>query len=319
MIRKNHVIPAFILRYFKNPGSDRKGPQVSYLILESREVEDNYISDRNDYYNIKNFYSTEPLSSIVNPDLVEINNLFKRKDFDLEKNLSIVESKASPIIRKVVNNIDVKLTQKEIAYLKEYFVIQNLRTRNLKEAFKKFKIKFPDYFKEKLSEKVRNPESIKEFIKKNYPDMNAKKRRELCKQFLKSKKIQKAIEKENQKARDCFNEVFKSDKSHSIYIINKEIRDIFFKETRLDSLNLNILINNTSEEFLLTDAGVLMDENKQEYILPITPKICIAFTNITKKKRNLDVDEVRKFNRSSRDTSMSVLFGTRKQLELFEK
>ena len=334
MTNKNHFIPEFILKYFKNPGTDS---QVSYLILQSNEIKDKNSSSLDKYYNIRNFYSTEPLNSVINSDYIGINPVFERNDLNLEKNLSFIESNVSNIILKIINNIDVKLTPKEIAYLKEYLVIQHLRTKKFKEDFENFPIEFPDDPEEKIRENIleedRRGESnirIKEAFKEKFPDKNAKERREPYRQFLKLKKrnpdlliesLEKTpeIEKLIQKARQLFNKAYNSDNSHSIAIINKENRDNYFKETMLDSLNFNILINKSPEEFLLTDAGVSINKKGDCIYLPITPKICIAFTKKTEKKRNLDVDEVRAVNRLSKEESRFVLFGTKTQLELFKK
>ncbi len=331
MARKNHFIPAFILRNFKNPEFNS---QVSYLILENNIIKDKNITSFNQYFNIKRFYSTDSLNSIITNSTsgIIINPLFERSDLDLEENLSIIESKASTIIDKIVNNVDTDLTQEEINYLKEYFVIQHLRTKKFKEDYAKSPMEFPDDFEEKLLEDIQNVDiDMKKLIKEKHPNKNAKERRELYKTFLKYKKENpnyrveylekksKEIEAEIQKARNMFNKVFNSDKSHSIFIINNDNRNNFFDITNLDSLNFNILINNTDEEFLLTDAGVLItedgDEESRKYTLPIMPRICLAFTKVLERKQILTLDSIKEFNRLSKEESMFVIFGNKNILD----
>ncbi|MCF7860900.1 DUF4238 domain-containing protein [Candidatus Woesearchaeota archaeon] len=335
MTRKNHFIPAFTLRNFKNSETDN---QISYLIKNNNAIENRNITSLNQYYNIKRFYSLKSLNQIKEEceNLLIINPKFTLLDNDLEDNLSSLESKNAPIIDKINHDHNYSPTEDELILLKEFFIIQHLRTRKFKEDFGKYSQEFPTDFEKELIEDIRKSNiDFKELIKHDYPNKNSKERRKLYIDFMRFKKKNPdyridslknnpyAIKSTVEKFRTMFNKVFNSDESHSIFIINKESRDNFENITKLNERTYSLLVNQTEVPFLLSDSGVLETDdqstNQQEYFLPISPRFCIAFTKNKAFLQNVDADFVQNFNQFIYEESMFVVFGDSEILETFKR
>ncbi len=330
MARKNHFIPAFVLRNFKNTETSN---QISYLQKEEDIIENRNIDSLNQYYNIKRFYSEKPLNKIQEEcdNLLYINPQFFLLDRDLEENLSAFESKISPIFEKIINNEDYIPSSFELNLLKEFFIIQHLRTKKFREDFSKYSEEFPADFEQELIADIRNANiDFKEILREQYPHKNSKERRKIYLDFLRYKKKNPdyrvesfkknpyAIKSTINKFRNMFNKIYNSEESHSIFIINKESSDNLKKITGLDERTYTLLVNETQTPFLLSDSGVLEtnDEsrNKQEYFLPISPRLCVSFTKNKVKKQIVDESFVKQFNKFIYEESMFVVFGTKNKI-----
>lgn len=328
MPRKNHFIPAFILRNFKEP---KFKANISYLIKDTSQIEQRNITSFNKYYNIKAFYSRDSLKTIltsINPS-IEINPLFVDLENDLENELSKIELRASQIFQKIINNSDIELSNDEINFVKEYIIIQHLRTKKFMEDFSNFPFDFPEDFEESLIEEVEMADvDIKKIIKQENPQKNSAERREIYRQFLKFRKknpqyrtrmlTEQEISQAVEEARANFNAHFNSDNSHTLFIIKKKSRDDFIELVKMNQLNMTILLNYTSELYNLPDAGVIISReanSNYKITLPIHPKISIVFSDSDFKKQQVSIESVKEFNRLCKDESMFVVFGNKSSLE----
>jgi hypothetical protein len=302
---KHHSLPRFITKNFI--GADEK---IYYYSKKG-----NNISERVPYYNQlqdNNFYSNKTLTELGTIfNHIIINPLFKDIDKPLEKNFDInLEQPLSRILKRIIepliNGERIMLTNEETLFIKEYLVIQHLRTSQFKKISKEVRdkiLKLPPNVREIVME-IENKRAIdpKEFVKKRFFYLNSKQRREKVKQLKKllekpdflagirsSQSTANVLEDEIKKAEENFERIRMNPDKHSSEIIDIKMRNSLFRKCDLDNKRISFVLNETSIPFVLADTGLVLmgldyiiDDNliKSEIrvYLPIHPKILIELS-----------------------------------------
>jgi hypothetical protein len=327
---KDHFIPRFIIRNFTDSNEN-----IRFYNKETRLVS----PEINHYTQLQkwNFHSKKSLIELKNlfPD-IEINSIFNKSiNEDLETALNhCLESSMSVIVAKIVqkfnNREKIILTEEENYLVKEYVVIQHLRTLKFKMISKEFNEKFslPPDFKDKIIEMENNREiNIKAIIKKRGSQLNHQARRELEMKWRKKlKKNPKFVEEIRQilfnesldgMVKDAeveIKEILTHPERHSAQIINKKQRDSFFRICGLDKKGVKIIINLTDIPFVLGDTGILMmaddfiGKNNLEIFLPIHPNLVIGLSENLPENAVIDDTFVANFNRISKEESYKNVY-----------
>jgi hypothetical protein len=130
----NHIVPSFIMHNFRIPQSKHG---ILVFNKGNKNYEQRNIKNKHGFYNLKYFYSREPIQEVIKiiPG-AEINPLLALPDKILEINLErFIESPFKTISEKIIN--DIPINNEEEKFIKEYSLIQRLRNTKFKEDFKK--------------------------------------------------------------------------------------------------------------------------------------------------------------------------------------
>lgn len=334
---RDHYLPRLIIRNFTNSSGG-----ICFL-----HKKDNKIYGPVDHYRQlqeKDFYSKKPLHELKElfPH-IELNPIFQNKDLNLDENIRIyIETPAGIIFSKIIqflsNGKEPKLSNSEIDLVKEYFIIQHLRTpRNKVISIEVNKtLKLPLNVGEIVMQKESQREIVpKDFINKYFSNLNHKQRREKLKLFNKQlKKNPKFIEeiRNSQEIKDLLdNKIKKSEEDlerirthpdkHSSEILDFKLRNIFSKRTdvNFDNRRLKFLVNNTKIPFVLSDTGIQMicwdygTKKELHLYLPISPQILIEFSENSTNAELVNEDFIREFNQISKEESFINVYSNSKE------
>ncbi len=329
---RDHFVPRFIIRNFIDSNGNIRFYNKKTRVV-SKEVH---------HYNQLqkwDFYSKKSLSELKNlfPD-IRINPIFNSNLNDkLEDALNYcLENPMSAIVTKIIEKFnkgaEITLSEKEKILVKEYIIIQHLRTLKFKMVSKVFNERFsmPLRVKDQIIEKENNRQiDIKAIIKRRSSHLNHKGRRELEMKWRKKlKKNPNLVNKIRQqlfdelldgmvkKAEEDIKEILIHPERHSAMIINKKQRDSFFKKVKIDKKDIKIVANLTKTPFALGDTGIVImaddpeGKTNLEIFLPIHPKIVIGLSKNLPKNTLIDDNFVANFNRISKEDSYKNVYST---------
>jgi len=293
----NHTIPNFLLKNFRISGTSSG---IFYLDMVGTINQKN-TKNRSELFNLKDFYSKKPLTELLkNKPHIEINPIFKKLDEPLEKNLdTFIEKPFSTIVNKIIEtkNLNI-LASEDLCFIKEYLMIQFIRTSRYKEDVK--------YLGSKMEILSINEISrlIVQFARNNCnassPRVNSQSRE---------------VRQEAQRIRLRL-AYWKDPDFHSAEIIDKNKRDAFYQKTGLHEKNVSLLLNETQSPFILPDTGVTLidDSGSIEILLPLNPLMCLKFSGDTEKITKIaDETSINSINVLSLKDSFKAVFSDRKK------
>lgn len=332
---KDHYLPRLIIRNF----IDSSG-KIYFFNKKDKKVYGPF-----DHYNQlqeKDFYSKRSIKELnsIFPH-IEVNPMFQDSNLSLDKNMELyIEGPASNVFSKVIeqlleNNLPI-ISQAEIKLIKEYFIIQHLRTpmhKRISNEVHKKTLKLPDNVREIIMKKEHEREiNPREFVNKYFTNLNHKQRREKLKLFNKkleenpnfikeirdSKKTEEILEAEIKKSEEELERIKTHPDKHSSEILDFKLRNIFSKriDVNLDSRSIKFVINNTKIPFILSDTGIKIIcwdygfKKELHLYLPIHPKILIEFSQDSKKIEFADELFVKEFNQISKDESLLNVYSS---------
>lgn len=248
----------------------------------------------------------------------------------------------SNIIKHILENNIPAILQEEEDLIKEFFIIQHLRTpmhKRISIEIHKISLKLPENIKERVMD-IENSRSVdfKEIVKNKFPNLNSKQRREkttelkkLLKKRLKedpdfiknirnSKQTEEILEAEVKKSEEELERIKIHPDKHSSEILDFKLRNIFSKrvDIDLDNRSIKFLVNNTNIPFVLSDTGIKIIcwdygfKKDLHLYLPIHPKILIEFTQDSKKLEFVDEIFVEEFNQLSKEESLINVYSSSK-------
>jgi len=273
---RDHYLPRLIIRNF----ADSNG-RIYFF-----HKKDNKIYGPFNHYNQlqeKDFYSKKPIGELKKlfPH-IKINPLFLEGDKNLDENIRIhLETPTSVIFSRIIPSLLQKenfiLSKEEINLIKEYFIIQHLRTPRNKVISTEVNktLKLPLNIGELIMQNESQREVIpKDFVNKYFPHLNHKQRREKLKLFNKklkknpnfieeirnSQEIKYFLDNEIKKSEEELERIRTSPDKHSSEILDFKLKNIFSKRTdvNFDNRRLKFLVNNTKIPFVLSDTGIQM-------------------------------------------------------------
>jgi hypothetical protein len=317
---KDHYLPRLIIRNF----TDSSG-RIYFFSKKDKKIYGPF--DHYTQLQENNFYSKSSINELkeIFPH-IELNPIFQDENLDLDKNIGLyledpIGGLFSGIIKELLNGNLPKVSGEESSLIKEYFVIQKLRTpwqKRISQKVHNETLKLPPDIKSILLENEHNREiDLKKLIKEYHSDLNHNKRREKLRQFnkelkknpnfikdiLNSKETEKILEEEIAKSEEELERIRTHPDKHSSEILDLKLRDNFSKETDLDNRRIVYLINKTQIPFNLPDTGVMMTcwdyGNRQELhlYLPIHPQILIEFSCSSEPIQLVDEKFIMEINR----------------------
>jgi hypothetical protein len=291
--RLNHIIPNYILTHFHKANTN----SFFYLDKLRKVIGLKNTRKRSHLFNLKDFYSKEPLSKlkILNPHII-VNPIFKLNEKPLEINLERgIESPFKKVIDKICakpKEVMLDLTEQEIC--KEFLAIQYVRTQKYKED-----CKFLSQFLQvpPLAEIAR---LLVIEIRRNSPSSKLNAR---------SNEVIRAAVRIQTRVKTYW----ENPNTHSSEIIDKRKRDSFFQILDLNSKLVSILVNTSDIPFVLPDSGVIVFRPNPsvkyiEAVLPITPSLALLFSDKKQTWSIISVDEIIEINRLSYEESFTAIF-----------
>ena len=328
---KNHYLPRLIIRNFTD--SQEK---IYFFSKKDKKIYGPF-----DHYNQlqeDNFYSKKSIKELKNTfPHIKINPIFKDGNLSLDKNIELyLESPMghilSRIIKELLNGKLPQISKEEYELIKEFFIIQHLRTPMQKRISREVHdktLRLPSNIKEIIMEGEHRREiNPKEYVNKNFPHLNSKQRRAKVNEFIKL--LEKRLKQEpdfiknirnSQRTEEILNEEIKKSEEdlerirthpdkHSSEILDANLRDSFSKRIDLDNRNIKFLINKTGTPFTLSDTGIMIiywDYNFKHELhlyLPIHSKILIEFSQDLERTRVVDENFVEEINKLSKEASL---------------
>ncbi len=336
---KDHYLPRLIIRNF----TDSSGR----IYLFSKK--DKKIYGPCDHYNQlqkNDFYSKKTISELeeIFPH-IKINPIFQDKNLNLDKNIELYLERPigkifSNIIEEILKGNFPKVSDENFNLIKEYFIIQHLRTPMQKGISIKVHdktLKLPSNIKEIIMEQEYQREiDPKNYVNKNFSHLNSKQRRAKVNEFRKllkkrlkqdpnfiknirnSKKIEEILNEEVKKSEEELERIRTHPDKHSSEILDFNLRNIFSKrvDVNLKDRNIKFLINNTEIPFTLSDTGTMMIywnygiKKELHLYLPIHSKILIEFSQDSEKMKLVDEDFVKEINNLSEDDSLINVYSS---------
>lgn len=332
---KNHFVPRLIIKNFADSGGNiwfynKKSNVVSKPIPYLSQLQK------------KNFYGKKPIIKLKNifPH-IEINPIFQREDLNLDKNIELfIESPTGAILSKIIKKISTgyihRVSNKESELIKEYFVIQHLRTpafKRVSDEVRKQPLMFPPNTKKLIMDIEHNRNvDFKEIVKEKFPNLNFKQRRVKVKELRKSlkkrlkqdpdfikkirnsKKTKELLDAEIKKAEEEIEKMRTHPDKHSSEILDRKMKDKFLKRFKFDKRKIKFIINKTKVPFVLSDTGIVIVcwdygyEKELHFYLPIHPQILIEFSEDLKTSNSVDEKFVKEFNQMSKDESLINIY-----------
>jgi len=262
----NHVIPDFIMRYFRV--SNTKG-QV-YLLNKSEKTVKPINTRSWSSFNLKKFYSKKDLRTILQKfPSVKVNPLFTRLDDTLENNLDYcLEDPFKKLLEKIISGAEIgkfEVTESEANFIKEYVMVQKIRTYKFREDAKFLSKDLKVISIGEISKRIT--EEAKKHVLTRNPNP-----REILK---------KATESRLRMLR-----YYDNPENHTLEIVNNEKRTAFFNATNLQAKRISLLVNKTAIPFILPDSGIVelspterFNPVTVEVYLPISPKYCLKISS----------------------------------------
>lgn len=328
---KDHFLPRLIIRNFV----DSSG-KIYFYSKKEKKIFGPF--PHYDQLQEKNFYSKKPISKLREIfSHIDINPLFQREDLDLDKNIALfLESPTGAILSKIIKSISSKvpylLSDEESQIIKEYFVIQHLRTpafKRVSDEVRKQPLKFPPNTKEIVMDIVNSRSvNFKEVIRVKFPNLNSKQRRakvieaekmlkkrlkqdpDFIKNIRNSKKTEEILDTEMRKAEEEIKKIRTHPDKHSSEILDRKMRDNFIKRFNFDKRKIKFIINKTNLPFVLSDTGkaiICWDygyRKELHFYLPIHSHILIEFSEGLEENEYVDEEFVKEFNQISLDDSL---------------
>jgi len=328
---KNHYLPRLIIRNFTD--SQEK---IYFFSKKDKKIYGPF-----DHYNQlqeDNFYSKKSIKELKNTfPHIKINPIFKDGNLSLDKNIELyLESPMghilSRIIKELLNGKLPQISKEEYELIKEFFIIQHLRTPMQKRISREVHdktLRLPSNIKEIIMEGEHRREiNPKEYVNKNFPHLNSKQRRAKVSEFRKllekrlkqepdfiknirnSQMTEEILNEEIKKAREDLERIRTHPDKHSSEILDANLRDSFSKRIDLDNRNIKFLINKTGTPFTLSDTGIMIiywDYNFKHELhlyLPIHSKILIEFSQDLERTRVVDENFVEEINKLSKEDSL---------------
>lgn len=273
---KNHFIPQFIINKFSII-KDKDIPRISFLTKSKNIV--NQIPSKTQCQS-RYFYSKETISSLLNKfQHINLNPIFSNTNKTLEISLDKdLEDKLGVILSKYDKNKNINIFIENEKFIKEYLIIQFLRTNKFKESINE--IKKTEQFQHNIFQKNLKEKIINE---SNFP-------KDLLENLFNTPKYEKIFKKHTNIACSKFKQYRDFKERHSVEIISKRARDDFFEFYGLKNKKFTLLINKTNIPFILSDWGTLVTElikehpngnktKEYEFYLSISPNLTILFSN----------------------------------------
>src|SRR3989344_3623212 len=267
---KDHYLPRLIIRNF----TDSSG-KIYFFSKKDKKIYGPF----NHYNQLQenNFYSKKSITELKEIfSHIEFNPIFQDKCLNLDKNIELYLERPigrifSDIIKEILNGNLPRISDEDFNLIKEYFVIQHLRTPMQKRISREVHdktLKLPSNIKEIIMEQEHQREiNPKEYVNKNFPHLNSKQRRAKVNEFIKL--LEKRLKQEpdfiknirnSQRTEEILNEEIKKSEEdlerirthpdkHSSEILDANLRDSFSKRIDLDNRNIKFLINKTGTPF----------------------------------------------------------------------
>jgi len=332
---KDHYLPRLVIRNF----TDSLG-KIYFFNKKDKKIYGPF-----DHYNQlqeKDFYSKKSIKELksIFPH-IEINPIFQDLNLSLDKNIELyIERPTSSIFSKIIKQMledkSFQISQAESELIKEYFIIQHLRTpmhKRISTEFHKNSLKLPLNTSEIVMQIERQREiNPKDFVNKYFANLNHKQRRDKLGLFNKklkknpnfieeirnSHETEEILKSEINKAEEELERIKTHPDKHSSEILDFKLRNIFSKrkDVNLESRNIKILINNTEIPFILSDTGIDIIcwdygfKKELHLYLPIHPKILIEFSQDSKQVETVDQLFVKKFNQISISESLITIYSS---------
>src|SRR3989344_4753897 len=185
---KDHYLPRLIIRNFTDSSGkiyffSKKDGKIYGPFNHHNQLQEN------------NFYSKKPLNELKEMfSHIEFNPIFQDKNLNIDKNIELYLERPigkifSNIIKDLLNGISPRVSDEDFNLVKEYFVIQHLRTPMQKRISREVHdktLKLPSDIKEIIMEKEHQREiNPKEYVNRNFPHLNSKQRRAKVSEFKK--------------------------------------------------------------------------------------------------------------------------------------
>lgn len=334
---KDHYLPRLIIRNF----ADNSG-KIYFFNKKDKKIYGPF-----DHYNQlqeKNFYSKKSLKELKRIfSHIKINPIFQDPNLSLDKNMELylerpMSNLLSKIIEQLLDDKPTIISQVEAKLIKEYFIIQHLRTpmhKRVSNEFHKKTLKLPYNVREIIMQGEHEREiNPKDFVNKYFANLNHEQRRVKLKLFNKklkknpdfiedirnSKKTEEILEAEVKRSEKELERIKTHPDKHSSEILDLKLRDIFSKreDVDLDSRKIKFLINNTLTPFVLSDTGIKIIcwdygfKKELHLYLPIHPKILIEFSQDPREIELIDETFVREFNQISKEESLINIYSSSK-------
>ena len=340
---KDHYLPRLIIRNF----TDSSG-KIYFFSKKDKKIYGPF----NHYNQLQenNFYSKKPITELKEIfSHIDINPIFKKEELDLDKNIELfIESPMGAILSKIIEEILNRnlpiVSNRESDLIKEYFVIQHLRTpafKRVSDEVRKQPLKLPPNTRELVMDIVNSHSvNFKEVVKGKFPNLNSKQRRakvveaqrslkkrlkrdpDFIKNIRNSKETEEILEKEMKMAEEEIEKIRAHPDKHSSEILDNKIRERFLRKFNFDDRHIKFIINKTKIPFVLSDTGKAMIcwdygfKKDLHFYLPIHPKILIEFSN-NQENEFVDEDFVKEFNQISKDESLVNVYSSDKKSLLF--
>jgi len=341
---KDHYLPRLIIRNF----TDSSG-KIYFFSKKDKKIYGPF----NHYNQLQenNFYSKKPINELKEIfSHIEFNPIFQDKNINLDKNIELYLERPigrifSDIIKKLLNGNLPRVSDEDFNLIKEYFVIQHLRTPMQKRISREVHdktLKLPSNIKELIMEQEHQREiDPKEYVNRNFSHLNSKQRRAKISEFKKllkkrlkqdpdfvknirnSQKTEEILKEEIKKSEEELERIRTHPDKHSSEILDFKLRGSFSKRIDLDNRNIKFLVNNTKIPFTLSDTGIMIicwDYGvKQELhlYLPIHSQILIEFSKDSEKIELVDETFVREINKLSENDSLINVYSSDPQSLLF--
>lgn len=330
---KDHYLPRLIIRNF----TDSLG-KICFSNKKDRKIYgpfDHYNQlQKNDFYSKK---SIKELKAIF--PHIELNPVFQDSNLSLDKSIVLyIERPASVIFSRIIKNLlennPPQILPAEVELIKEYFIIQHLRTPTHKVISNKVHnktLRLPANIREIIIKKENEREiNPKDFVNRYFVNLNHKQRRNKLRLFNKklkknpnfiqdirnSQKTEEILKTEIKKSEDELDRIRSHPDKHSSEILDLKLRNIFSKrkDVDLNSRNIKFLINSTKIPFILTDTGIIIIcwdygfKKELHLYLPIHPNILIEFSQDSKPIEIVDQIFVKEFNQISKEESLINIY-----------
>lgn len=286
---KNHFVPDFIIRRFSKL-EEEDIPRISFLQKSTGTIQKDVIAKLQ--CQKKYFYSKEKIEFLLNKfKHVILNPIFKYPDKTLEDNLELcVETPFGNILSQFEKG-DIKILIDNVDFLKNYFLIQFIRTQKYKDSINEIKQfeEFPEH-------------DFEEAIMKNLKEAP------FPKGMINNPIYKKLLKKRTRKAKKNFLTYSDFVDRHSVEVLCQKSKDNFFTQYSFNDANMTLLQNETNIPFILSDWGVLVtrviktyddrtESKEYEFYLSINPKLIIMFSkkvDIVEKLSEKDIIEINK-------------------------
>ena len=336
-IGKDHYLPRLIIRNF----TDSSG-KIYFYSKKDKKIYGPY-----DHYNQlqkNDFYSKKSLNKLKKTFThIEINPIFQDKNMNLDKNIELhLERPIGKVFAKIIEDVlkgnFPEIPEKNSNLIKEYFIVQHLRTPMQKRISKEVHnqtLKLPSNIKEIIMEKEHQREiNPKNYVNKNFSHLNSKQRRakinefknllekrlkqnpDFIKNIRNSKQTEEILNEEVKKSEEELERIRTHPDKHSSEILDLNLRNIFSKraDVHLKNRNIKFLINNTETPFSLSDTGIMMIywdygiKKELHLYLPIHPKVLIEFSQDSEKIKLVNEVFVREINKLSEGDSLMNVY-----------